>query len=241
MKSLAAVVAALLLSASSNGEAVGLHCWIVGDDDGRTSYSAGSVQDVVDGANQIFAQVALSFEVRSLSFTNDTRLSDLDYSDAAQKNALCGVTNATGGLELYFIRHLEGIPTAFSRRDGIVIGHRANVRTVAHEIGHACGLKDIYDRASGAEAAVDGAPSRDRMPLDWGWYPPDTTHADVLKRLLMYGYASEAKADISLGDVYGLYYTSAWNPVSQGYDRTWHLGPAPVGFEANGVRSPASE
>lgn len=241
MKSLAAVFVALLFPASSKGEAVDLHCWIVGDDDGMASYSAGAVHDVVDGVNQIFAQVALSFEVRSLSFTNDTSLSDLDYSDAEQKSTLCGVTNATGGLELYFIRHLEGRPTAFFRRDGIVIGHRANVRTVAHEIGHACGLKDIYDRASDAESAVAGSPSKDRMPLDWGWYPPDVTHADVLKRLLMYGYASEDKADISLGDVYGLYCTSAWNPVSQRYDRTWHLGLAPVGFDANGVRSPASE
>lgn len=241
MKAVASAVAAILLAASSSGEAVGLHCWIVGDDDGIASYTADSVRDVVDGVNQIFAQVALSFDVRSLSFTNDTCLSDLDYSDAAQRNALCSVTNGTGGLELYFIRHLEGSPTAFYSRGGIVIGHRANVRTVAHEIGHACGLKDIYDRASGAEFAVDGLPSRDRMPLDWGWYPPDTTHADVLKRLLMYGYTSEAKADISLGDVYGLYYTSSWDSVSQSHVRTWHLGLAPVGFEGNGIMSPSSE
>lgn len=237
MRRMAVLLLAFLSSLVSTGEAVKLHCWIVGNDDGETSFSEDSVRDIVEGVNQIYAQVAMSFDVSSVSFTNDTRLSDLVYSDAAQRNAICGITNNTDGIELYFIRYLEGHPMAFFKRDGIVIGHRANVRTVAHEIGHACGLKDIYDRRKDAGLSVEGAPSESRMPLDWGWYPPDVTQADILKRLLMYGYASDEKADISFGDVYGIYFVSSWNPVSQRYEREWLLDLAPVGFEANGSRN----
>ncbi len=231
---------ALLASFFSMGETVKLHCWIVGDDDGGTSCSADSIQALVDGINQIYNQVALSFSIGSVSFTNDTRLSDLVYSDAAQRNAICAITNNTDGLELYFIRHLEGRPTAFYRSDGIVIGPRANVRSVAHEIGHACGMKDVYDRASGTGLVVEGFPAKNRMPHDWGWYPSETTQADILGRLLMYGYTSDSKADIPFGDVYGLYYVNSWNPISGGYDRDWRLGLAPVGFEAHATRCPVS-
>ena len=78
------------------------------------------------------------------------------------------------------------------------------------------------------------------MPHDWGWYPSETTQADILGRLLMYGCTSDSKADIPFGDVYGLYYVNSWNPISWGYDRDWRLGLAPVGFEAHATRCPAS-
>ena len=124
--------------------------------------------------------------------------------------ALCA-----GGLELYFIRSLSGRPTAFSRKTGIVIGPRANARTVSHEIGHTCGLPDIYNFYRGTPLAVYGAPSKDRMVDDWGWYPPSVLHSNIVERLLMYGFRSDAKADISYGDVFGLHYTFQRTRVSQ--------------------------
>lgn len=241
MNRLAVFLLALLAASCSMGETVKLHCWIVGDDDGRTSCSASSIQGIVDGVNQLYAQVAMSFAIGSVSCTNDTRLSDLVYSNAVQRKAICAITNNTDGLELYFIRHLEGRPTAFYLRDGIVVGPRANVRSVAHEIGHACGMKDVYDRVSAAGLSVEGPPSEDRMPLDKGWYPSETTQADILKRLLMYGYTSDTKADIPFGDVYGIYRVRTWDPASGSYARDWRLGMAPVGFEANATRSPVSQ
>ena len=74
---------------------------------------------------------------------------------------------------------------------------------------HACGLSDVYDRHQETTLVVEGGPTRERMPDDWGWYPPNVMQTNIVRRLLMYGRRSDTKADISYGDVYGLCYTSS--------------------------------
>lgn len=230
-----------LIAIVAGADPVKLCCWIVGNNDGITGFSASEVTNLIQGVNQIYRQVAMSFEIDSLSFTNNTYLSDLVYSNRTQCGAICNITNNTGALELYFIHDLNGVPTAFHSRNGIVISPDANARTVAHEIGHACNLRDIYDAHQDADAVVSGLPSKERMPDDWGSYPPSLTHQDILKRLLMYGFRSDVKTDISYGDIFGLCYTNSWNSVGQNWERTWHLDLAPVGFEAHGNRHPVSQ
>ena len=114
---------------------VKLACWIVGNDGGNTAFTSDGVSNLVQGVNEIYSQVVLTFVIDSIFYTNNTYLSDLTYTNAAQKAAICNITNNTGGLELYFIRSLSGQPTAFNRKTGIVIGPRATARTVSHEIG----------------------------------------------------------------------------------------------------------
>ena len=159
---------------------VKLSCWIVGNDAGDAAFTSDGVSNLVKGVNEIYSQVVMTFVIDSISYTNNTYLSDLIYTNAAQKAAICNITNNTGGLELYFIRSLSGRPTAFSRKTGIVIGPRANARTVSHEIGHSCGLPDIYNFYRGTSLAVYGAPSKDRMIDDWGWYPSSVSHSNIV-------------------------------------------------------------
>ena len=219
---------------------VKLCCWIIGNNDCATGFNASDVTNLVDGVNQIYRQVAMPFEIDSLSYTNNTYLSDLNYSNKAQRNAICNITNNTGGLELYFIRELNGTPTAFHNQNGIVIGPDANARSVAHEIGHACNMRDIYATYTGTGLSVTGFPTKVRMPDDWGWYPPTLTQAELIRKLLMYGVKSDIKADISFGDIYGLRYTNSWNSIRQDWDKHWFLDMVPIGFGVHGNRHPSS-
>ncbi len=220
---------------------VPLDCWILGNDSGETSFTPQAVSNLVDEVNRIYAQVALEFQVSAIHTTNDSQLAELVLSDASQKRRVCSLASNTGGLELYFVFSLSGIATAFYRPDGIVIGPSANVLTVAHELGHACGLSDVYDRHQETTLVVEGVPTRERMPDDWGWYPPNVMQTNIVRRLLMYGRRSDTKADISYGDVYGLCYTSSWNRVTRQWDRFWMKGMVPVGFGSHGNRTPTSK
>lgn len=237
----AALCALLSGSILAGADSVRLSCWIVGNDGGATAFTCDGVSNLVNGVNEIYSQVALFFVIDSISYTNDTYLSDLIYTNAVQRAAICNITNNTGGLELYFIRSLSGRPTAFSGSGGIVIGPRGNARTVSHEIGHSCGLPDIYNFYRGTALAVYDSPSKGRMPDDWGWYPSSVSHSNIVERLLMYGFRSDVKADISYGDVFGLHYTDSWDNASHTWSRAWFLDNAPVGFGTHGRRNPASE
>lgn len=241
MKRVLVLLSSLALQAFAGQDSVKLCCWIVGNNNGDAYFTPQAVSNMVEGVNQIYRQVAQNFEIESLSRTNDTYLSDLVYSNSAQKNAICNITNNTSALELYFIRRLVGSPTAFQRDDGIVVGPNANARTLAHEIGHACGLEDVYTESDDGTLVVSGSPTKERMPNDWGWYPESVTQADIVRRLLMYGVRSDTKADLSYGDVYGAYYTSTWNRVTLQWDDYWLLGNAPIGFGLHGNRHPVSQ
>jgi hypothetical protein len=94
-----------------------------------------------------------------------------------------------------------------------------NARTVAHEIGHAAGLKDIY--VEGESMNADGSITSVYLandpvkkvwePRDWNsgpepeYYNESLTQPGLVQRLLMYGEGSDTKADIPSGQVHGLY------------------------------------
>ena len=60
------------------------------------------------------------------------------------------------------------------------------------------------------------------MPQDWNngtgcrFYDPMLMQRDAVRRLLMFGYESAAKADIPSGGVYGKTTDSTWGLVSVG-------------------------
>ncbi len=221
-----------------------LYCWIVCDDEGRSPHSEVSLSNQVASLNRIYSQVAMSFSIESISYTNSTRLSFVDYTNDVQNAELCNLTNGTDGLELYFVKSITCDVDAFHWALGVVVGEQANDTTLAHEIGHACGLSDIYDSYScETDLVVTGMPQKVYFTHDWGWYPENVTQAQLVQRQLMYGYntGSTHKGDISRGDVYGLWYEQVWNPSRNAYDKVWQLGLAPVGFKLHGNRHPVSE
>jgi len=231
----------LVLTAGSGLFAADLYCWIVGDASGNCHFTPSSVSNFVSEVNDLYRQVAMSFDIKDLVCTNDAALTSVDLNNERQKARLCAIGSGTGGLELYFVNELRGRATAVQRSTGIIIGPSANGRTLGHEIGHACGLPDIYDSHRGTTLSITGAPSKERMPNDWGWYPTNVTQQVVVGRLLMYGYSSTQKADLSYGDIYGLHYTSSWNRVNRRWDKFWELSNAPIGFGLHGNRHPVSQ
>lgn len=223
-----------------------LHCWLVADDFGDSPHTMLSVSNRVDKLNKVFSQVAMDFSIASFSWTNNTYLTDIVYTNASQIAELCSITNGTDGLELYFVRSITHNIGAFWVPSGIVVSENAGDIALAHEIGHACGLDDIYDTHRDTPLMVSGNPAHERMPLDWGWYQDDATQSGVLRRLLMYGYEIQGQAkeaDISRGDVLGLWYTSRWDYVDEEWkvSRDWQIGMAPVGFKTHGNRAPVSQ
>jgi hypothetical protein len=72
-----------------------------------------------------------------------------------------------------------------------------SVRTLAHEIGHECGLSDIYTSVLGLYPLTMPL-SRDHLsPADWNngpgpqeYYPRGLPLSTVIERCLMFGYTS---------------------------------------------------
>ena len=125
------------------------------------------------------------------------------------------VLSNTGGVEVYFIpgNGANTEPVGSNTDYGIIIRCSANARTLAHEIGHACGWADIYireGRNGPIPEELNNRVRRDWMPDDWsgggnvgGFYETVLRQYELISRLLMYGVKSDAKADIPAGSVYG--------------------------------------
>ena len=220
-------------------QTVGVSCWIVGTGQGGAPKALVSVSNDVQELNRVFRQVAMSFVVESIIQTNDTRLSNVLYNDDSRTDELCGMAAGIAGLKLFYVSSIDEV-TAFRYGDDcIILGPGSNERTLAHEMGHLCGLRDIYDWNVDTTLRVEGPSAKNRMPYDWGRYKAADDHAAVIRRLLMYGYTAEDKTDISYGDVYGLW-CSTTNRLDSGTnvsETVWHLSPAPIGFHFHGKRT----
>jgi len=232
-----AIFVALVASASP----IKLYCWVIGEDVGGFPRSSSTITNYVTAVNKIYTQVAMEFSIESISYTNNTRLAHVNYSNDVQIAELCGITNGTNGIELYFVKTITDDVLAFHIASGIVISENANEHTMAHEIGHACGLDDVYPYHRDTSLVVQGMPERSRLAGDWGWYPDHVTQSNVIERLMMCGYGSASKGDISRGDVYGVWYEYVPNSSGPGYNKVWHLSNAPVGFKLHGNRHPVSQ
>lgn len=225
---------------------VPLRCVIVGQDAGGESVSPideAAVSNQFQEINRIFRQAAVEFEIASCIRTNSTELSDINETNSVQQTALFSILPQGNGLEIYYVKSIIGGSAAFCTPRGIVIGGGVTARTVARELGHACGLSDIYGTVilSNCTITVEGPLARDKAPDDWGHYDGVSDQRDLVERLLMFGAASATGTDISYGDVLGVWY-SALN-MEEAIENTncWHTSLAPVGFHYHGNRHPRSE
>jgi len=233
-----------------NPETVPVTVWVVRDDNGNSpAIEATKVTECFSKANWAFEQVAMTYEiVGSINYTNRS-----DWLNIVGTNSIYSQTremfrlpkNGDRGLRLIFINTVSNVITTangsmistsvvgISGMRGIAMATKArsfSLISVAHEFGHACGLRDIYVRNSRTALMVTGPITEARVPWDWGggYYPADVTQSNLIQRLLMYGESLEGKGDIPTGRVYGL-----WYEVING-SRVWHLNEAngaPVGVE----------
>ena len=158
MRILVAAFSLFLTVMSADSSSIGLHCWIVADDGGSTPHSLTTISNNVAELNKIYSQVGMSFSVESISYTNSTHLTRIVYTNNLHIAELCSLTNGTSGLEVYFIESITDRVAAFCGNSGIAVGANYNRTTLAHEVGHACGLKDIYHHHDEATLSVTGMP-----------------------------------------------------------------------------------
>lgn len=86
------------------------------------------------------------------------------------------------------MKHSSTELIAGDARRGMAVRGDAPLRTLAHELGHACGLPDLY-----TYGVVAGLVSEDKLrPLNWsggegtGYYPSGLLYQDVMFRSLMH-------------------------------------------------------
>ena len=214
---------------------------IVRKDDGTSpAFTVAHFNDLLDGANEIHQQSGMEFVLAAnVVYTNKTEWLEISTTDDwAEYHDLQSIDYHTGGIEVYCINSFEGGQqnglscNASNRAAGITISQVSTARTLAHELGHACGLLDVYVNQKDGDRIVsipDEPVTQEWLPGDWcaeapnGGYGQLTQHP-LLRRVLMYGVENENAVDIPNGSVYG-------------YDRNVQTGLVAVGI-TNMTREP---
>ena len=234
---------------------VDLRAWIIEDARGNKPVSADQVRRMVKDANDIYAQVGVTLNlVEPIVVTNVPGAYNVDYDGESVPEGMWtywDVVNMhanTGGLECYFINQFadtDDTKASHSSR-GIVVTRLATRYTLAHEIGHAFGMCDIYD--SNDDEVDTGYPSLAllssekasyaRMSDDWNngcvgkdfpgarYYRAETGMKQIAGRLLMLGSVPDVdvRRDITSGSVYGVFY------IGSNESKVWMKNCAPIGF-----------
>ena len=178
------------------------------DEDEDPSITVEHVNELLREVNEIYEQVGLRF----LPATNIVRLvnngmNDFGLTSVAVCQEIFELFHGTGSLEIYFVTGNNCNSEPFGRGcvEGVVLKKTSKATTLAHEIGHACGMKDIYHLENGiALVGEEDVPAEWKTSLDWGVYDLMCSQSDIIRRLLMYGHQSDAKADIPASVVFGI-------------------------------------
>ena len=113
---------------------------------------------------------------------------------------------------------------------------------VAHEIGHTCGLRDIYYVYPQIGNIMNEPASERNLPDDWGSTASDlsfyshTNQWRIIDGLLMMGNEYRQGMDIPFGSVYGLWYV-----FDEDWRRAFSFSQAPMGVTTGFNRHPCSE
>jgi len=213
-----------------------IHVYIICDSNGVAAVSTDTVDAWIAEANRIYKQAAMSFYVAGIEHVHDHD-EWFVIENSTEFRQMCSYTNLTGGLELYCVDNITYMSAAGIHSDmnlaygdprrGLAVESGAPLSTLAHEIGHACGMSDIrYDRANDAVSEARSGSSNWSGGEGTGHHDPGLTHGELVQRLLMFYLANPQKWDIAIGNVSG---TDPALPDPY---------PVGVGLDAMGFREP---
>jgi hypothetical protein len=189
-----------------------IHVYIICDANGTPAVSTATVDAWVAEANRIYQQAAMTFTRASV--TTVTGHNDwFEIDDSTEFYQMTSYASNTGGLELYCVTFIEksttngrhSSPQIGGAARGMAVRAGAHLATLAHEIGHACGLKDLYKEYYPCSGLV----SEDKVtPPNWsggegtGYYSPTLSYCDLTYRCLMDTVRpSTTRADIPLDGI----------------------------------------
>ena len=164
--------------------------------------------------NAIFRQVGMHFTYGApiTNVVNDVfAINGLINTNVATQ--IRRLMSGTDGLEIYFIPGSGQDEEPLGRYNpyGIIVKNICNAKTMAHEIGHACGWNDIYTKRRKFEPSELSQSLRcEWIPNDWNngsgcrFYDPMLSQKDVIQRILMHGEGGNTKVDIPSGSVHAL-------------------------------------
>ena len=236
-----------------NEKVVDIRAWLISNKNGDTAFSEEEVRQMVRGASDIYAQVGVSLNlVEPITVTNIPAAYDASYNSLTNGywafDQIVDIASNTGGIECYFINSFIDYEytVAANSINGMVITSRALSASLAHEIGHAFGLHDIYrsnsqKRGNGEdllEIPTYVKASSQNVPSDWNggcdgrnspgtrYYEYGCTMHKLYSRMMMNGVKSfgDVGRDITAGNVYGVGYY-----YLQG-QRVWFVNEVAVGF-----------
>ena len=203
-----------------------LTVWIVNNRQGRPVRPIDDVYQMLKEVNDLYAQVGMTFYLDSMTITNcpvayDAHRHLPSTNGNLNFRQIANFSSATGGLECYFINSFVDAEDVVGLNcdSGLLLTKSATAVDWAHEIGHACGLNDIYwEKGDGLIPDSRKFVCSD-APGDWNdgsapghasarYYAADTKLVGIIERLLMYGHGGSAAdwrhVDISTGVVRGL-------------------------------------
>ena len=240
---------------------VRLRAWIVGDGS-SWARTQDDVRNMVSVANDIYSQAGVNLElVEPIVLTNIPQACESTIHGPANQDQwniaqLMSLTNGTDGLECYFIKAFgdEACTLGCNCEYGMAIATNGTGVTLAHEIGHAFGLEDIYTSNNDwtnstvtlKKIAEDEYPRNAYMESDWNlgcrghgagggrFYRKGETHVGLINRMLMNGLVDrfDGGRDITMGQVHGVRCSGGGN-----YDADWKIEMVPVGFFTDADRS----
>ena len=207
--------------------------WIAADNEGEEQVCDESkVRDMLPTVNDVFSQIGMSFVIDSVNvLQNNKALTPYYYEESTNGipvlkrkhltfNELVGSVNANDIKCIFVSTFAENSKkdtlAATLKGAGIVMTSRASALTLAHELGHELGAKDIYDYKGGVDLLGEEL-SWGCVSDDWsngcmnggsGYYRRGVSCQEIILRLLMYGYSDQAALggrDMTIGDVHGVY------------------------------------
>ena len=225
---------------------VNVHAYIICSTNGHVSITSGNMQTMFSHANEIWRQVGVAFQIASTHFVTNDALLRLDkiHGEYPLVPILCAYGSHTNGINCYFVDWIKSA-NGLTYKTNVVIATNGTYLTLSHEFGHACGLKDIYIDHDEAPISVTENISSNTLAKEWGsatdtGYYADTLQSNIIQRLLMYGVGVNSKADISYGDIAGLWYTYITSNGTR--VKIWNTNSlAPVGFFQHGNPHPVSQ
>ena len=188
-----------------------IHAYIICSN-GIPAVSTNTLHAWVAEANRIYKQAAMTFVLESVQnvYGHDAWFI---INDQAEFYQMTSYASGTGGLELYCVSFIvngstngrHSSPSVGVDARGMAVKSGAPLATLAHEIGHACGLNDLYIEYY----PCDGLVSEDKVtPLNWsggegtGYYSPTLSYRDLTHRCLMdAARPSVTRGDIPLDDI----------------------------------------